>query len=135
MLDDSVEWDDSIHYNEKQDSSLSHRFASGGKSNSSSSRDEDDDDLDAIERASIQVPGDDEEKASRVRRNSSLDLKRTASNVLSKVASRLTTRSIVDPPPAPDGGLKVREMIDCDFLIGTNGILNRHGRKSSWAGS
>lgn len=39
-----------------------------------------------------------------VQHNPSLDLKRTASNVLSKVASRITTRSIVNPPP--DGGLK-----------------------------
>lgn len=34
----------------------------------------------------------------------SLDLRRTASNVLTHAASHLTTRSWPEPPPPPDGG-------------------------------
>lgn len=34
------------------------------------------------------------------------ELRQIASNTLSRVASRLTTRSIIDPGPPPDGGIK-----------------------------
>lgn len=34
------------------------------------------------------------------------ELKHVCSNALSKVASRLTTRDIIDPGPPPDGGLQ-----------------------------
>lgn len=33
------------------------------------------------------------------------DLRRTASNILTHVASRITTRHLDEPPPPPDGGL------------------------------
>lgn len=49
--------------------------------------------------------------------NPSLDLKRTASNVLSKVASRITARSIVSPPPPPDGGVKAWTQVAMCWLV------------------
>ncbi|KAI1302891.1 major facilitator superfamily domain-containing protein [Xylaria venustula] len=45
------------------------------------------------------------------------DLRRTASNVLSQVASRITTRSWAEPPPPPDGGLKAWTQVGMGFFI------------------
>lgn len=63
-------------------------------------------DADAIERAEPQSASEayEEEAKEPEQRPSSLSLNRTASNVLTRVASRLTTHSIVNPPPPPDGG-------------------------------
>ncbi|KAF2169192.1 hypothetical protein M409DRAFT_64940 [Zasmidium cellare ATCC 36951] len=64
----------------------------------------------------------------------SLDLKRTASNVLSKVASRMTTRSIVNPPPPPDGGLKAWTQVAMGWLVicTTWGWINSYGAFQSY---
>jgi hypothetical protein len=34
------------------------------------------------------------------------ELRKTASNVLTQVASRITSRTLPEPPPPPDGGLR-----------------------------
>lgn len=52
-----------------------------------------------------------------VPRQSSQDLKRVASNVLTKVASRFTTRSIVNPPPAPDGGVSAWTQVAMGWIV------------------
>lgn len=44
------------------------------------------------------------------------DLRRTASNVLSAVASRVTTRGWPEPPPPPDGGFKAWLQVACVCL-------------------
>ncbi|KXT05631.1 hypothetical protein AC578_5651 [Pseudocercospora eumusae] len=64
----------------------------------------------------------------------SLDLKRTASNALSKVASRLTTRSITNPPPPPDGGLKAWTQVAMGWLVifTTWGWVNSYGAFQSY---
>lgn len=64
----------------------------------------------------------------------SLDLKRTASNALSRVASRLTTRSIVNPPPPPDGGVKAWTQVAMGWLVvfTTWGWVNSYGAFQSY---
>jgi hypothetical protein len=58
-----------------------------------------------------------------------LELRRTASNVLDRVASRITTRSIRDPPPPPDGGLNAWVQVAMGWLIifVTWGYVNSFG--------
>ena len=46
----------------------------------------------------------------------SSQLKETTSNALSRVASRLTTKSITDPGPAPDGGFKAWSQVALGWL-------------------
>lgn len=41
------------------------------------------------------------------------DLRRTASNVLSTIASRITTRGWPEPPPPPDGGVRAWIQVAC----------------------
>ena len=62
----------------------------------------------------------------------SLQLAKTntrASNALEKVASRLTTRSIRDPGPPPDGGLKAWTQVAMGWLVifTTWGYVNSFG--------
>lgn len=45
------------------------------------------------------------------------DLRRTASNVLSTIASRITTRGWPEPPPPPNGGVKAWTQVACVRLI------------------
>jgi hypothetical protein len=49
--------------------------------------------------------------------HTSRDLRRTASNVLSHVASRLTTRDWPEPPPPPDGGRQAWTQVAMGFLV------------------
>lgn len=88
-------------------------------------------DPDAVERASSQdaieeIEIESEKKPSRP----SSQLKRTASNSLSRVASRVTTHSLPDPGPAPDGGLKAWTQVAMGWLaIATTwGWINCFGR-------
>lgn len=85
-------------------------------------------DTEALEHESIH--GDDEERheGGAIRR-ASLQLTRTPSNVLNRVASRISTRSIVDPGPAPDGGLKAWTQVGCAWLVlfTTWGYVNSFG--------
>ncbi|KAI0104646.1 major facilitator superfamily domain-containing protein [Nemania sp. FL0031] len=57
------------------------------------------------------------------------DLRRTASNVLSHVASRITTRNWEEPPPPPDGGLDAWTQVAMGFfvLFSTWGYANSFG--------
>ncbi|GAP84976.2 putative mfs mcp solute carrier family 16 (monocarboxylic acid transporters) member 10 [Rosellinia necatrix] len=71
------------------------------------------------------VPLNDKHSISRT----SGDLKRTASNVLAQVASRVTTRAWPEPPPPPDGGLKAWTQVAMGFfaLFSTWGYANSFG--------
>ncbi|KIX09633.1 uncharacterized protein Z518_00714 [Rhinocladiella mackenziei CBS 650.93] len=57
------------------------------------------------------------------------ELKQVASNTLSRAASRLTTRSIVDPGPPPDGGLKAWIQVAMGWVVCfvTWGYINSFG--------
>ncbi|GAW13348.1 hypothetical protein ANO14919_027310 [Xylariales sp. No.14919] len=57
------------------------------------------------------------------------DLRRTASNVLAQVSSRITTKSWPEPPPPPDGGLKAWTQVGAAFfvLFATWGYANSFG--------
>lgn len=44
-------------------------------------------------------------------------LKKTTSNVLTKVASHMTTRSIIDPGPPPDGGITAWTQVMCGWIV------------------
>jgi len=83
--------------------------------------------LDGIERASTQdgATYDDDKSPN----GASLELKRTVSragNVLERV---FTTRSIVDPPPPPDGGWQAWSQVACGWLVifTTWGWVNSYG--------
>lgn len=85
----------------------------------------------AVEHASYQdknKPHDDPPQTS------SVELKRTASNVLSKVASRMTTISIPEPPPPPDGGLHAWTQVACGWIVilTTWGWVNSYGAFQSY---
>lgn len=62
--------------------------------------------------------------------NGDLELTRTVSTRLSRVASRITTRDIVDPGPPPDGGVKAWTQVGMAFLLvsTTWGYVNSFGR-------
>ena len=64
----------------------------------------------------------------------SSQLKRTTSNALSRVASRMTTKSITDPGPAPDGGFKAWSQVALGWLaIATTwGWINCFGETASY---
>ncbi|KAJ9497701.1 hypothetical protein H2202_006734 [Exophiala xenobiotica] len=57
------------------------------------------------------------------------ELKKVASNTLGKVASRLTTRDIIDPGPPPDGGTKAWIQVAMGWLVCvcTWGYINSFG--------
>jgi hypothetical protein len=63
----------------------------------------------------------------------SKELKRTTSNALARVSSRLTTRSLPDPGPPPDGGWKAWTQIAAGWIaiFTTWGWINCFGRNSS----
>lgn len=92
-------------------------------------------DLDALERIATQEDHESYEAseksdhASRRADGASLELRRTASNVLDRVASRITTRSIRDPPPPPDGGFHAWLQVAMGWIIifTTWGYVNSFG--------
>ena len=49
------------------------------------------------------------------KKTSHLDLRRTTST-LSRIASRFSTRDLVDPGPPPDGGLKAWTQVAAGFI-------------------
>ena len=55
--------------------------------------------------------------------------KSAASNALARVSSRMTTRSITNPGPPPDGGLQAWTQVFCAWLAVTNtwGFVNSFG--------
>ncbi|EXJ92122.1 hypothetical protein A1O3_00672 [Capronia epimyces CBS 606.96] len=62
------------------------------------------------------------------------ELKQVASNVLSRVATRLTNRDIVDPGPPPDGGLKAWTQVAMAWIVCfcTWGYINSFGAFQSY---
>jgi hypothetical protein len=100
-----------------------------------------DDDIEALERVATQEDHEsyeekqnDSEKrpnAFRKETTTSLELRQTASNVLTRV---LTTRSIRDPPPPPDGGFKAWLQVAMGWLIifVTWGFVNSFGAFQSY---
>lgn len=64
----------------------------------------------------------------------SRDLRKTASNVLSNVVSRLSTRIRDEPPPPPDGGARAWVQVACGFLVifTTWGYVNAFGAFQSY---
>lgn len=94
------------------------------------------DDIDTLGRVATQEDHESYEEYEKSERASdrrgggaSLELRRTASNVLERVASRITTRSIRDPPPPPDGGLNAWTQVAMGWLIifVTWGYVNSFG--------
>lgn len=69
-----------------------------------------------------------------VEKGDDLELTRTISTRLSRVASRITTRDIVDPGPPPDGGVRAWVQVGMAFLLvsTTWGYVNSFGRFSSF---
>ncbi|KAK3680334.1 hypothetical protein LTR37_021321 [Vermiconidia calcicola] len=59
----------------------------------------------------------------------SLELTRTVSNALTKVGTRMTNRHVVDPGPAPDGGVKAWTQVAMAWLVIVTswGFLNSFG--------
>ena len=57
------------------------------------------------------------------------ELKAVTSKTLSRTVSRITNRDVVDPGPAPDGGLKAWTQVACAWLVcvTTWGYLNSFG--------
>ena len=103
--------------------------AGSGKSSSTTH-----DDPDGIEEASIQDPDKTKSITAAASTRQSQDLKRTASNILTKVASRLTTHSIVNPPPPPDGGVKAWTQVGMGMcmVFCTWGWINSYGAFQSY---
>ena len=88
------------------------------------------DDIEAVERVSSRDEIEENEKSTPSRPQS---LKRTTSHALSRVGSRMTTHSITDPGPAPDGGLKAWTQIAMGWLaiFTTWGWINCFGIRPS----
>ncbi len=57
------------------------------------------------------------------------EIRRTTSNALSRATSRLTTRSLPEPPPPPDGGIKAWTQVAMGWLVifTTWGYVNSFG--------
>lgn len=90
------------------------------------------DDQFEIEEASFHDPDEIQPKQEPESRPSQ-DLKRVASNVLTKVASRLTQHSLV-PSPAPDGGVNAWTQVAMGWLVifTTWGWVNSYGAFQSY---
>ncbi|RYO82724.1 hypothetical protein DL766_002343 [Monosporascus sp. MC13-8B] len=74
-------------------------------------------DTEAIERASHEVEREGTATKEMTGIRPSGELRRTASNVLSQVASRMTTRSLPEPTPPPDGGVKAWTQVAMAWLV------------------
>jgi MFS family permease len=94
---------------------------------SSSSHDGHEDDADVIHE--IEDGERDTSTTEEFRCRASTEVKRVASNAVSRIASRLSTRSWPDPPPAPDGGVKAWTQVVMGWLVifTTWGMVNSFG--------
>lgn len=86
-------------------------------------------DTEAIERASHEVEQEGTATKEMTGIRPSGELRRTASNVLSQVASSMTTRSWPEPSPPPDGGVKAWTQVAMAWLaiFTTWGYVNSFG--------
>ncbi|KAI2470742.1 MFS general substrate transporter [Annulohypoxylon bovei var. microspora] len=106
--------DSSDQYQEKHSSAMAELHEEDSGSIASSS-----DDINAIRRNGTKGEDDiaqrtgTQDKRSRV----SEDLRRTTSNVLAHVASRITTRTWPEPPPPPDGGSHAWTQVAMGWLV------------------
>ncbi|TKA34242.1 hypothetical protein B0A50_00222 [Salinomyces thailandicus] len=91
------------------------------------------DDVDDIERASTQdeheASEEDEDGNEKSQPKASLDLKRTASRTSNALERVFTTRSITNPGPPPDGGIKAWTQVACAWFVifTTWGWVNSYG--------
>ncbi|RYO91731.1 hypothetical protein DL764_008244 [Monosporascus ibericus] len=76
-----------------------------------------DPDTEAIERASHEVEREGTSTKETTDIRPSGELRRTASNVLFQVTSRMTTRSLPEPLPPPDGGVKAWTQVAMAWLV------------------
>lgn len=127
---------DPLHLSEKNDVTVHNSYDGAGPSSIASTDDNgshsDDEDSIHTGRPSQEI----QRQATRKSRMSeksngraSGDLRRTASNTLNNVLSRLSTRIRDEPPPPPDGGLQAWTQVACGFLVifTTWGYVNAFG--------
>lgn len=119
--------DDKPGHDEKQspNSQLKPTNSAGRRKSSASLHHHDRDrDEDAVEQISVRDYGEEAEEQQQHQQNEkwqptrpSSQLKRTTSNVLERVASRVTTRDLEDPGPPPDGGLKAWTQVAMGWIV------------------
>ncbi|KAF7521552.1 hypothetical protein G7054_g12401 [Neopestalotiopsis clavispora] len=124
---------DPMHLSEKNDVTVHNAYGAGPSSvastdNGSSHSDEED----SIHRLSDEIERQTTRKSRMSEKSNtraSGDLRRTASNTLNNVLSRLSTRIRDEPPPPPDGGLRAWTQVACGFLVifTTWGYVNAFG--------
>ncbi|RYP59398.1 hypothetical protein DL771_010900 [Monosporascus sp. 5C6A] len=89
-------------------------------------------DTEAIERASHEV----ERKGTATKEMTGMrpsgEVRRTTSNVLSRVASRMTTRSLPEPAPPPDGGVKAWTQVAMAWLVMAPSTISWIGSLQTW---
>jgi hypothetical protein len=86
--------------------------------------------IDHLSRTSTHSDNDEITPSSNPPRGTSLSKTKSATvSVLNRVASRLTTRSLIDPGPPPDGGLQAWTQCFCAWLVIMNtwGFVNSFG--------
>jgi hypothetical protein len=86
--------------------------------------------VDRLSRTSTHSDHDEITPSSNRQRRTSLSKTKSATvSVLNRVATRLTTRSLVDPGPPPDGGLQAWTQCFCAWLVIMNtwGFVNSFG--------
>lgn len=105
------------------------KISTGVKGNAGNGSISSQEDPDTLENATFHGESDRGRQPSR-----SVDLKRSASHEPSRVTSRLTTRSIPEPPPPPDGGLHAWTQVACGFVVmlTTWGWVNSYGAFQSY---
>ncbi|RYP42196.1 hypothetical protein DL767_000360 [Monosporascus sp. MG133] len=89
-------------------------------------------DTEAIERASHEVEREGTATKEMTGIRPSGELRKTASNVLSQVASRMTTRSRPETLPPPDGGVKAWTQVAMAWLVMTPSTISWIGSIQTW---
>ncbi|RYP46430.1 hypothetical protein DL768_007342 [Monosporascus sp. mg162] len=106
---------------------------SGHVENARAPTDSTDRDTKAIERISHEVEREGTATKEMTGIRPSGELRRTASNVLSQVASRMTTRSWPEPSPPPDGGVKAWTQVAMAWLAMIQGVAETNcDRFTTW---
>ncbi|KAI1453893.1 MFS general substrate transporter [Annulohypoxylon moriforme] len=106
--------DRSEHFQEKPGSAKAgpHEEDSGSIASST-------DDVDRIRRTGTKDEDDSSQKGETRNKRSRVsdDIRRTTSNVIAHVASRITTRTWPEPPPPPDGGVHAWTQVAMGWLV------------------